>query len=74
MPKLIIDALVAQRKFLSRPTLEMDEFGPMDDQEPVDFDEEEAASLLADDGYKVFTKKGCFKLIDVVFLTCYFVS
>ena len=36
----------------------MDEFGPMDDDwAPVDVDEEEATSLLADDGYKTITKR-----------------
>jgi hypothetical protein len=34
----------------------MDEFGPLD-QEPVAMDDEEVASLLEDDGFKVVSKK-----------------
>ena len=36
--------------------LGMDEFGPIDDQN-VEMDEDEAASLLADEDFKVVTNK-----------------
>jgi hypothetical protein len=37
---------------LESTQLKMDEFGPMNDQNPaVEMDEDEAASLLADDGF-----------------------
>jgi hypothetical protein len=35
----------------------MDKFGPVDDQELVDMDDDEAANLLAEDEFKVVSNK-----------------